>query len=656
MAAAPTSGTMSQVLTGTLHLNADGGYTYTLANAQANVQALVANQVVTDVFSYTNSDSFGATSTTNLTVSITGVDEAVVIGGDFAITLGKGGSVVLTALDVRASDADNSADQLTYTVTNPVNGRVAFASAPGTAITSFTETQLEAGDVIFVHNGSATVSASFTVTVSDGTTTSAPVTVNAFVTAEDARFWGETTPVSVVPGVHINGANGQVNGLGGSINFSQVQNYDPANPTQQTVSFKSFERIDPFFLPISTIQGLSTDVVIPPSRSTAFAAAVNTAANGVVTEGINFFVTQLNGHNVINEVSTYKDVTNLSGPLHVAPEFQIEDAGSSTILSLNSSSRQDATVGSTSVLTTYDIAWATLNVATQTYDVNFQIFNPPSASDVPVTSSPVVNIAALHFTGVANANAITALPDWEFHAGGGTYVLAYANHSTVANAPFNLMGQQYDQVTFQRYQFNGTLDTSPTQITGFSLQPDLSHYAPGAVNHIVQANIPSLAAIPGQAVSQLIFTQFSAATGNEYFVTWNEQVVDSVGPHDQVEIVFFDPGTTPGHTRHIISQQTIQIADGNVQNLRALVGNDFATLVYGDDTSTHLRTYTSGGHPYSIRRRCDDADVQQRRRKPRRAHCGLLLAKSRQRSDVADLPDHATRPQDFRYAQQRGRH
>ncbi|MBZ9771578.1 beta strand repeat-containing protein, partial [Mesorhizobium sp. CO1-1-8] len=54
---------------------ATGAYTYTLANAQGNVQALAAGQTVTDSFTYTVSDGHGGTSSTNLAVTVFGTDE-----------------------------------------------------------------------------------------------------------------------------------------------------------------------------------------------------------------------------------------------------------------------------------------------------------------------------------------------------------------------------------------------------------------------------------------------------------------------------------------------------------------------------------------------------------------------------------------------------
>ncbi len=61
---------------GTLHLNSDGTYTYTLNNGLASVQALAAGASVTDVFTYTNADNHGGSSSASLTVTINGTNDA----------------------------------------------------------------------------------------------------------------------------------------------------------------------------------------------------------------------------------------------------------------------------------------------------------------------------------------------------------------------------------------------------------------------------------------------------------------------------------------------------------------------------------------------------------------------------------------------------
>ncbi|MGF6313551.1 VCBS repeat-containing protein, partial [Bradyrhizobium sp. i1.8.4] len=67
---------------GTLHLNTDGSYTYTVNNSQGAVEALrTFSDTLTDTFSYTVKDTAGATATTTVTVTIHGTNDVPVIGG-----------------------------------------------------------------------------------------------------------------------------------------------------------------------------------------------------------------------------------------------------------------------------------------------------------------------------------------------------------------------------------------------------------------------------------------------------------------------------------------------------------------------------------------------------------------------------------------------
>ncbi|WP_295559318.1 DUF5801 repeats-in-toxin domain-containing protein [uncultured Hyphomicrobium sp.] len=61
---------------GTLVLNADGSYTYTLNNAHPAVQALGVGDTESDTFSYTVSDGNGGTSTATLSITIFGTNDA----------------------------------------------------------------------------------------------------------------------------------------------------------------------------------------------------------------------------------------------------------------------------------------------------------------------------------------------------------------------------------------------------------------------------------------------------------------------------------------------------------------------------------------------------------------------------------------------------
>ena len=60
---------------GSVTINANGSYTYTLNNADLDTNALAQGQPVNDVFTYTVTDANGATSTTTLTIAITGTND-----------------------------------------------------------------------------------------------------------------------------------------------------------------------------------------------------------------------------------------------------------------------------------------------------------------------------------------------------------------------------------------------------------------------------------------------------------------------------------------------------------------------------------------------------------------------------------------------------
>ncbi len=75
---AQTVGTPFSSDHGTLDLNADGTYTYTLDNGDSAVNALNSGESLVETFNYTITDTDGDTSTTTLTVTVSGADETVI--------------------------------------------------------------------------------------------------------------------------------------------------------------------------------------------------------------------------------------------------------------------------------------------------------------------------------------------------------------------------------------------------------------------------------------------------------------------------------------------------------------------------------------------------------------------------------------------------
>ncbi len=111
-----------------------------------------------DVFSLLSlgSDSIDVTVAINVPPTLT---------GDRTATVNEGASVVIQAADLGFSDPDDNAAGVTFSVNTLVNGKIQVG---GVDATSFTGTQLAAGQVSFVHDGSEAPSASFKVSVEDG--------------------------------------------------------------------------------------------------------------------------------------------------------------------------------------------------------------------------------------------------------------------------------------------------------------------------------------------------------------------------------------------------------------------------------------------------------------------------------------------------------
>jgi len=165
---------------GTYVMTSGGLWTYTLNNNNSAVQALNAGASLTDTFTIATSGG----NTQVVTITIAGADDTPVISGDASAALLQGLSTTITATDLTVADLDNTASQLTFNVSSTVHGYVALSSAPGVAISSFTQVQLAAGQVIFVNDATQNPAASFTVTATDGSLTTAGVTVNVAVSSD----------------------------------------------------------------------------------------------------------------------------------------------------------------------------------------------------------------------------------------------------------------------------------------------------------------------------------------------------------------------------------------------------------------------------------------------------------------------------------------
>lgn len=151
-----TAGTQAGAY-GTLALNADGSYTYTLANDTAAVQLLCGGQVVSDTFSYSASDGIDSTPGT-LTISVLGSNDTPVLANSLSdqnALVGAEFSLTAPANTFRDIDLD---DALTYSARradgtalpswlafDPTALR--FSGTPGTADAGMLQVRLTATDI-----------------------------------------------------------------------------------------------------------------------------------------------------------------------------------------------------------------------------------------------------------------------------------------------------------------------------------------------------------------------------------------------------------------------------------------------------------------------------------------------------------------------------
>jgi cytoskeletal protein CcmA (bactofilin family) len=89
------------------------------------------------------------------------------LAGDLRLTVRRGRSVAITADHLTAVDPDDPPETLFYAVTRPSNGFVARSDAPGMPLQRFTQADILAGRMLFVHDNAAAPECGFDVVVTD---------------------------------------------------------------------------------------------------------------------------------------------------------------------------------------------------------------------------------------------------------------------------------------------------------------------------------------------------------------------------------------------------------------------------------------------------------------------------------------------------------
>ena len=184
---------------GTLTLNADGSYTYTLNNNLYAVQSLGAGETLTDTFTYTVTDSYGAIGSNTLTVTINGTNDAPTVAAAIASVAEDAQTTATgtlpTPLDMDTHDsvsflAQNGTPGTYGTLTLNADGSYAYAldnTSPTVQGLGVGETLTDTFTYTVTDNHGATASNTLTVTI-HGTNDAPTVAAAAASVTEDTQI------------------------------------------------------------------------------------------------------------------------------------------------------------------------------------------------------------------------------------------------------------------------------------------------------------------------------------------------------------------------------------------------------------------------------------------------------------------------------------
>ena len=152
--------------TGRLTIGADGELRF---SAVAGFQDLAFSESDLVSVDYTVSDGNGGTDSATITITVWGENDPPVEVANAGMTATTGSATPILTSALSYTDVDTPPAEMLFTVTTaPANGQLELTDAPGSAIASFTQADLDAQRVVYVHGGGGDTADGFTFSVSDG--------------------------------------------------------------------------------------------------------------------------------------------------------------------------------------------------------------------------------------------------------------------------------------------------------------------------------------------------------------------------------------------------------------------------------------------------------------------------------------------------------
>jgi hypothetical protein len=139
---------------------------YTTTQADVGKVITVTAAYIDDLATAENPNSAG-------TAAVINVNDAPVLGSNH-LRIGKGATVTLDSSMLSATDVDHPAASLVFNVSGVTAGYFAYHSDTAEPISGFSQGEINAGKVVFVHDGSDT-QPGYRISVTDGTDSTTPV-------------------------------------------------------------------------------------------------------------------------------------------------------------------------------------------------------------------------------------------------------------------------------------------------------------------------------------------------------------------------------------------------------------------------------------------------------------------------------------------------
>ncbi len=173
---------------GTVYLSGvalNAGDTFTQADIDGGLITYThdGGETTSDSFDVTVDDGAGTTTSSTFNFTVTPVNDEQSLDTNAGLTLSEGDTATMTNTQLSSSDVDNTAAQLVYTVdAATTNGTVYLSGIALNAGDTFTQADIDGGQISYTHDGGETTSDSFDVTVDDGTGATTSTKFNFTVT------------------------------------------------------------------------------------------------------------------------------------------------------------------------------------------------------------------------------------------------------------------------------------------------------------------------------------------------------------------------------------------------------------------------------------------------------------------------------------------